>query len=42
VEESVANLGIAPPASWAQGRGGERLASLCAVVEKLCAWPPAT
>lgn len=39
VEESVVNLGMVAPPAWAQGRGGERLASLCAVVEKLCAWP---
>jgi DTW domain-containing protein YfiP len=39
VEECVTNFGITAPPSWAQGRGGERLASLCAVVERLCAWP---
>jgi DTW domain-containing protein YfiP len=39
VEESVVNLGLEVPAVWGRGRGGERLASLCAVVEKLCAWP---
>jgi DTW domain-containing protein YfiP len=39
VEESVVKLGMAAPSAWAQGRGGERLACLCEVVEKLCAWP---
>jgi DTW domain-containing protein len=38
VEESVTNMGLPEPQAWAQGRGGVRLASLCAVVEKLCAW----
>jgi DTW domain-containing protein len=40
VEECVGHLGLSPPKSWALGRGGERLASLCAVVERLCAWQP--
>jgi DTW domain-containing protein YfiP len=39
VEECVGHLAIATPSAWALGRGGERLANLCAVVEKLCAWP---
>jgi DTW domain-containing protein len=39
VEECVGHLGIASPSTWGQGRGGERLASLCAVVERLRAWP---
>ncbi len=42
VEESVVNLGVEMPAVWGRGRGGERLAGLCAVVEKLCAWPSPT
>jgi len=42
VEESVANLGIPAPAPWGSGRGGYRLASLCAVAAKLCAWPLAS
>lgn len=40
VEECVVNMGIAPPASGAQGRGGIRLASLSAVVGRLCGWRP--
>jgi len=39
VEESVVNLGVDIPTVWGLGRGGERLASLCGVVEKLRAWP---
>jgi DTW domain-containing protein YfiP len=39
VEESVGHLGLTAPPPWTSGRGGERLASLCTVVEKLCAWP---
>jgi hypothetical protein len=42
VEESVGHLGLTAPPRWASGRGGERMASLCAVVEKLCAWPVAS
>lgn len=42
VEESLANLGLAVPVPCGLGRGGERLASLCAVVDKLCAWPVVT
>jgi DTW domain-containing protein len=39
VEECLAALAVPAHASWAQGRGGVRLASLCTVVERLCAWP---
>jgi DTW domain-containing protein YfiP len=39
VEDSLAQLGLPLPQPWAAGRGGTRLASLCAVVEKMCAWP---
>jgi DTW domain-containing protein len=37
VEECLGHLGLSPPAPWASGRGGHRLASLCAVVERFCA-----
>jgi hypothetical protein len=40
VEECVVNLGLAPPSPVAQGRGGTRLAGLCAVVGRLCGWHP--
>jgi hypothetical protein len=30
---------LGAPLAWAAGRGGARIAGLCAVVEKLCAWP---
>jgi len=39
VEDSLANLGLTPPAPCGLGRGGHRLASLCAVAEKLRVWP---
>ncbi|MBN2574344.1 MAG: DTW domain-containing protein [Deltaproteobacteria bacterium] len=39
VEECVQKMAIPLPAAWAPGRGGARLAGLCAVVEKLLAWP---
>jgi DTW domain-containing protein YfiP len=39
VEECLEAMTIAPPSAWAPGRGGMRLAALCAVVQKLCAWP---
>ena len=39
VEECLAAMTISPPPAWAPGRGGARLAGLCAVIEKLCAWP---
>jgi len=39
VEESVGHLGLAAPVPWAIGRGGDRLACLCAVVERICGWP---
>jgi DTW domain-containing protein len=38
VEECVAALELPLPAAWTPGRGGLRLAGLCAVVEKLLAW----
>jgi DTW domain-containing protein YfiP len=38
VEDCVAQMGLAPPTPWGAGRGGLRLANLCAVTEKLCAW----
>jgi len=40
VEECVEALGLTPPEPWGTGRGGARLAGLCAVVARLCAWPP--
>ena len=39
VEECVAQMEIPALTSWAAGRGGVRIAGLCAAVEKLCAWP---
>jgi len=39
VEECLGHLGLSPPAAWAAGRGGHRMASLCAVVESICARP---
>jgi DTW domain-containing protein len=39
VEECVEAMHILPPVPWAAGRGGARMASLCAVVERLCGWP---
>ena len=39
VEESMGNFGLAAPAACGSGRGGVRLANLCAVVERLCGWP---
>jgi len=39
VEECVERMALPAPATWAAGRGGERIAGLCAAVEKLCAWP---
>jgi DTW domain-containing protein YfiP len=39
VEECLQAMTISPPSPWAEGRGGARLAALCAVVEKLRAWP---
>ena len=41
VEECVTQMELGAPLAWAAGRGGERIAGLCAVVEKLCAWPAA-
>ena len=38
VEACLAQLDLAPQQPWAAGRGGECLANLCAVVEKLCTW----
>jgi DTW domain-containing protein YfiP len=38
VEECLTALDLPARAPWARGRGGSRLASLCAVVERLCAW----
>jgi DTW domain-containing protein YfiP len=39
VEECLAAMRIAPLPAFAPGRGGDRLASLCAVVDMLRAWP---
>jgi DTW domain-containing protein YfiP len=39
VEECAPRMGLPVSAPWAPGRGGTRLASLCAVVEKLSVWP---
>jgi len=39
VEECVVAMGLVSPRSWAEGRGGVRLAHLCAVVDRLHAWP---
>jgi len=39
VEECASRMGLATPPSWVPGRGGERLACLCAVLDKLRAWP---
>jgi DTW domain-containing protein YfiP len=39
VEECLAKMELPSPPPWAAGRGGAYLASLCAVVQKLCAWP---
>jgi len=39
VEECLSHMELSAPPPWAAGRGGARIAGLCAVVEKLCAWP---
>ncbi len=39
VEDCLRHMELPSPASWAPGRGGTRLASLCALTEKLCTWP---
>lgn len=39
VEACLDEMGAPAPPAWAAGRGGVRLALLCAVVEKLRAWP---
>ena len=39
VEECAEAMHVGKVTPWAQGRGGARLASLCAVVERLGAWP---
>jgi hypothetical protein len=39
VEECLAQMEIPSPQAWAAGRGGARMACLCAVVQKLCTWP---
>jgi DTW domain-containing protein YfiP len=39
VEDCAEHMNLPSPGPWASGRGGTRLASLCAVTEKLCAWP---
>jgi DTW domain-containing protein YfiP len=41
VEECLTHMELAVPLPWAAGRGGLRIAGLCAVTEKLCAWPAA-
>jgi DTW domain-containing protein YfiP len=40
VEECLGHLGMTPSTAWASGRGGDRLAGLCAVVERICSMPP--
>ena len=37
VEDCAARMGITPPPPFAAGRGGARLAALCAVVDRLLA-----
>jgi len=39
VEDCLAKLGSTPPSPCGAGRGGERLALLCAIAGRLCAWP---
>jgi DTW domain-containing protein len=39
VEECARQMGLVVPPPWARGRGGARIAGLCAVTEKLSAWP---
>jgi DTW domain-containing protein len=39
VEECLVEMALGSPVPWASGRGGQRIAGLCAVTEKLCAWP---
>jgi len=39
VEECLTHMDLSVPAPWASGRGGLRIAGLCAVTEKLCTWP---
>jgi hypothetical protein len=41
VEECLTHMELAVPPPWAAGRGGLRIAGLCAVTERLCAWPAA-
>jgi DTW domain-containing protein YfiP len=38
VEECLTHMELPAPQAWAAGRGGMRIAGLCEVVEKLCAW----
>lgn len=40
IEECVERLGAPPPSAWAPGRGGARMASLCAVVDRMMNQPP--
>jgi hypothetical protein len=39
VEECLSHMALPVPPPWAAGRGGLRIAGLCAVTAKLCAWP---
>jgi hypothetical protein len=39
VEECLNHMELSLPQPWAAGRGGMRIAGLCAVTERLCAWP---
>jgi DTW domain-containing protein YfiP len=39
VEECLTHMELSLPLPWAAGRGGMRISGLCAVTEKLCAWP---
>ncbi|HEX7500107.1 MAG TPA: tRNA-uridine aminocarboxypropyltransferase [Polyangia bacterium] len=41
VEDCLVQMDLGAPPPWAAGRGGARIAGLCAVTEKLCAWPAA-
>jgi hypothetical protein len=40
IEECVERLGAPPPSAWAPGRGGARMAALCAVVDRMMNQPP--
>jgi hypothetical protein len=35
IEECLERLDLAPPSAWGEGRGGARMAALCAVVDRM-------